>query len=171
MCRQQDQRELRRQRKRLRDLAGEEIDSEPLVDTDDVEELCRELSREQLESLCAQLQAASNEDEKRRAVDDAVQQMYSTRGEVRPMSIRTMLSSWCMLLTILCRLTVGSKGHAERAQAVPVLMLRLRSSRAGSSRLRSQLCVCLLTCRLIACASCMHRMQTLAEGLHCQPPC
>ena len=93
MCRQQDQRELRRQRKRLRDLAGEEIDSEPLVDTDDVEELCRELSREQLESLCAQLQAASNEDEKRRAVDDAVQQMYSTRGEVRPMSIHTMLSS------------------------------------------------------------------------------
>lgn len=83
LCRQQDQRELRRQRKRLRDLCAAGEGGEGLLEAEDVEELCRELAREQITALCGDVEAAKGEDAQRDALEAALNQMYEARGEVR----------------------------------------------------------------------------------------
>jgi hypothetical protein len=82
--RQQDQRELRRQRKRLRDLCANEAegDDENLLEVDDVEELCRELSRAQLEALCSDVEGQVDEAGKRSLLEQALQTVYESKGEV-----------------------------------------------------------------------------------------
>lgn len=84
-CRQQDQRELRRQRKRLRELCGADA-AEGLLEAEDTEELCRELGREQLSTLCDAVDEAADEDAQRAALEAALNQMYEARGEVRARS-------------------------------------------------------------------------------------
>lgn len=83
-CRQQDQRELRRQRKRLRDACAGADGGEALLEVEDVEELCRELGREAITALCDAVEAAGEEDAKRAALEAALSQMFEARGEVRP---------------------------------------------------------------------------------------
>lgn len=92
-CRQQDQRELRRQRKRLRDACAAADGSEALLEVEDVEELCRELGREAITALCDTVEAAEGEDAKRAALEAALSHMYEARGEVRPAVLRACLSS------------------------------------------------------------------------------
>ena len=91
-CRQNDQRELRRQRKRLRDLCAAESadaandsgDAERLLEADDVEELCRELPRAMIEDLCKAVEGCDGgEDAKRALLEAALTRMYESRGEVR----------------------------------------------------------------------------------------
>lgn len=81
--RQQDQRELRRQRKRLRELCAREHDGEALLEVEDAEDLCKELPRAAIEALCAAVEGAAGEDAARAAVAAAVDEMYGSRGEVR----------------------------------------------------------------------------------------
>eukprot|EP00892_Ulva_mutabilis_P012565 jgi/Ulvmu1/9681/UM055_0019.1 len=78
---QQDQRELRRQRKRLRDLCATGDGGEGLLEAEDVEELCRELTREPLATLCDGVEAADGEDAQRSVLEAALSQMYEARGE------------------------------------------------------------------------------------------
>ena len=82
-CRQQDQRDLRRQRKRLRELCAAEADGEALVDTEDVEELCKDLSKDKIEALCGAMEKAEGDEAKRSAAAAALEELYSSRGEVR----------------------------------------------------------------------------------------
>lgn len=84
VCRQQDQRELRRQRKRLRDLCSSSGDGGgDLLDPGDVEDLCKELSRQQIEALCDGLEKVSGTEEKTTLLDSAMQDLHASRGEVR----------------------------------------------------------------------------------------
>lgn len=48
-----------------------------------MEELCRELAREQISALCDEVMAAADEDAKRSALEAALSKMYEARGEVR----------------------------------------------------------------------------------------
>lgn len=91
-CRQNDQRELRRQRKRLRDICAAEAadgvsggspDAERLLEPDDVEELCRELPRAAIEDLCTEVEGCEGgEEAKRGLLEAALSSVYESRGEV-----------------------------------------------------------------------------------------
>ena len=81
-CRQQEQRELRKQRKRLRDICAVEDHGEELYDIMDVEELCAALTRVQLSDLCDKVQAETCDDAKRTALNNALNLVYLSKGEV-----------------------------------------------------------------------------------------
>jgi hypothetical protein len=84
-CRQQEQRELRKQRKRLRDICciEGEADGEELWEIGDVEDICAAFSRDELKALCDALDAAADEAGQHAALEAALQTIYQSRGEVR----------------------------------------------------------------------------------------
>lgn len=81
--RQQEQRELRKQRKRLRDLCAADDDGEELYDITDAEELCAALSRAELVELCDKCEADTCGDAKRTTLNNALNRVYLAKGEVR----------------------------------------------------------------------------------------
>lgn len=82
--RQQEQRELRKQRKRLRDLCAVETDGEELWEIGDVEEICAAFSRDEIKALCDGLEGGAGDEAAQHVLlEAALQTVYQSRGEVR----------------------------------------------------------------------------------------
>lgn len=80
----------------MRDLCAApesaEGDAERLLEPDDVEELCRELLRPAIESLCTEVETCEEgEDAKRGLLEAALSRVYESRGEVCLKYIVSML--------------------------------------------------------------------------------
>jgi hypothetical protein len=143
-CRQQDQRELRRQRKRLRDLAAQDADGEALIDGEDVEDMCRELGREAIAALCVQLEAADGEDEMRGAVEAAFRAMCSTRGDVRALLSLLRMAS-CLHGSLLCS---AASMWAKVAFRLSERKAQLEQRAARSAQLQQRQCAHSITSAL-----------------------
>jgi hypothetical protein len=58
-------------------------EAERLLEPDDVEELCREMSRAEIEELCGQVEGCEGgEDAKRGILEAVLARVYESRGEV-----------------------------------------------------------------------------------------
>jgi hypothetical protein len=67
-----------------------------------VEDLCKELSREQIEELCQKLEEAEGEDDKRAAISEAIEAIYANRGDVRLVHLLFGLSHYLQIWAHIC---------------------------------------------------------------------